>query len=90
MTYAEAGRMLYLACITSFCEIRGRKTSQSKPRIYKKSGSVCCEQTGETYFFFVVVTMNNGIARNRLMEERKQWRKDHPHVRLTHVPWNMS
>ncbi|ORY98455.1 SUMO-conjugating enzyme ubc9 [Syncephalastrum racemosum] len=23
--------------------------------------------------------MNNGIARNRLMEERKQWRKDHPH-----------
>ncbi|CAO3589240.1 unnamed protein product [Absidia cylindrospora] len=23
--------------------------------------------------------MNHGIARSRLMEERKQWRKDHPH-----------
>jgi hypothetical protein len=25
--------------------------------------------------------MSSGIARSRLMEERKQWRKDHPHVR---------
>lgn len=24
-----------------------------------------------------------GIARGRLMEERKQWRKDHPHVRAS-------
>lgn len=24
--------------------------------------------------------MSSGIARGRLMEERKQWRKDHPHV----------
>jgi ubiquitin-conjugating enzyme E2 I len=24
--------------------------------------------------------MSSGIARSRLMEERKQWRKDHPHV----------
>lgn len=23
--------------------------------------------------------MSSGIARNRLMEERKQWRRDHPH-----------
>lgn len=26
--------------------------------------------------------MSTGIARSRLMEERKQWRKDHPHVKL--------
>lgn len=24
--------------------------------------------------------MSSGISRSRLMEERKQWRKDHPHV----------
>ena len=24
--------------------------------------------------------MSSGIARGRLMEERKSWRKDHPHV----------
>lgn len=24
--------------------------------------------------------MSAGISRSRLMEERKQWRKDHPHV----------
>lgn len=27
--------------------------------------------------------MSTGISRSRLMEERKQWRKDHPHVNLT-------
>lgn len=25
--------------------------------------------------------MSTGISRSRLMEERKQWRKDHPHVK---------
>lgn len=34
----------------------------------------------QTNLFSFLFNMSSGIARSRLLEERKQWRKDHPHV----------
>jgi hypothetical protein len=33
------------------------------------------------FIFLINSKMSTGISRSRLMEERKQWRKDHPHVK---------
>lgn len=73
---------------------QGRRTklffSPSLPSLtpsLSRTRALCCSSPGTRARPQTNSIMSGGIARGRLAEERKAWRKNHPHVSLPQTPF---